>query len=273
MHIWGKIIGFCFGYMFARFPGAILGVIVGHLFDKQYSKAFSGVGGFSGLLRNKNALKSRALFFYTLFSIMGHIAKSSGRVTKADIELATLLMAKLNLNKELKKEAQAAYTEGKKSDFPITEVVSEFKRFCAGQKEFIRMYLEIQIQAAVINGEIHPKAKQVLNQIAKVLGYTTEELEALIQQCMASAHFSSGEQSNHYQQPTAIQLNNAYQIIGITKDTPEKESKKAYKKLMSQHHPDKLSAQGLPEQALLLAKEKTQEIQAAWTLIKQHNTW
>ena len=45
--------------------------------------------------------------------------------------------------------------------------------------------------------------------------------------------------------------------------------KKAYRKQMSKHHPDKLTSQGLPPEMLTMAKEKTQEIQQAWELIKQ----
>ena len=45
--------------------------------------------------------------------------------------------------------------------------------------------------------------------------------------------------------------------------------KKAYRKQMSQHHPDKLAAKGLPPEMMNMAKEKAQEIQQAWELIKQ----
>jgi DnaJ like chaperone protein len=40
---------------------------------------------------------------------------------------------------------------------------------------------------------------------------------------------------------------------------------------MSQHHPDKLMAKGLPPEMMESAKQKTQEIQAAYDLIEKHN--
>jgi DnaJ like chaperone protein len=65
------------------------------------------------------------------------------------------------------------------------------------------------------------------------------------------------------------ELEDAYKIIGVSAKDDAKTIKKAYKKLMSTHHPDKLASKGLPEQAVLMAKEKAQDIQAAYTLIKK----
>ncbi len=282
-HYWGKILGFIFGYMFARFPGAILGLVIGHFFDRGYSRAFDRIGGFASLMSSAGSVKSRAVFFHTLFSIMGHIAKSSGRVTEADIALASTLMDRLKLNKAQQLEAQAAYKEGKQDDFPIKETVIEFRQFCAGRSEFTQMYLELQIQAALINGQLNSKAKDVLFIVAKTLRFSPTELEALIQQIQAGNRFHQQQQEkrnarrNSWKKYTGQsnsstnhdELTSAYAVLGVKEDSSEKDVKKAYKRLMSQHHPDKLSAQGLPEQAMLLAKERAQDIQSAWDLIKK----
>ena len=61
----------------------------------------------------------------------------------------------------------------------------------------------------------------------------------------------------------------AYKILGVGDSDDNTTVKRAYKKQMSLHHPDKLIAKGLPEQALELAKTKTQDIQAAYELIKE----
>ena len=60
-----------------------------------------------------------------------------------------------------------------------------------------------------------------------------------------------------------------YSILGITKTASAAEIKKAYRRLMSQHHPDKLVAKGLPDEMITLATEKTQEIRKAYDLIKK----
>ena len=66
----------------------------------------------------------------------------------------------------------------------------------------------------------------------------------------------------------AGQLDDAYAALGVAASASDKEVKQAYRKLMSQHHPDKLAAQGVPEDMMKVATEKAQEIQAAYDLIK-----
>ncbi|MCU4675093.1 co-chaperone DjlA [Catenovulum sp. 2E275] len=266
---WGKILGLIFGSMMFNIPGAIIGFIIGYYFDKGYAQALSDSGGFSSLMRRKVSLKNRAIFFHSLFSIMGHIAKSSGRVTENDIALASVLMDRMGLNGELRKEAQTAYREGKQAHFPVEETVIEFKNYCYARRDFMLIYLEIQIQAALANGQLHPKARDILYSIGAILGFNKLTIDGIIKQNEASTHYhQKGRQKTA--QPTGMSLNYAYQILGIKESDDAKTIKKAYKKLMAQHHPDKLSAQGLPEQALKLAKEKAQDIQAAYEAIKQH---
>jgi len=55
----------------------------------------------------------------------------------------------------------------------------------------------------------------------------------------------------------------------VAADASDNEVKKAYRKQMNKHHPDKLASQGLPPEMMNMAKEKAQEIQQAWELIKQ----
>ncbi len=264
---WGKILGLIFGSMMFHVPGAIIGFIIGYYFDKGYAQALSDNGGFASLMRRKASLKNRAIFFHSLFSLMGHIAKSSGRVTENDIALASALMDRMGLTGDLRKEAQAAYREGKQGNFPVEEVVREFKGYCYARRDFMLIYLEIQIQAALANGQLHPKAREILYSIGATLGFNKLMIDSIIKQNEASTHYH--EKSRQKAQPAGMSLAYAYQILGVSQSDDAKAIKKAYKKLMAQHHPDKLSAQGLPEQALKLAKEKAQDIQAAYEAIKQ----
>lgn len=265
---WGKILGLIFGSMLFNIPGAILGFIIGYFFDKGYAQALSDSGGFSSLMRRKSSLKNRAIFFHSLFSLMGHIAKSSGRVTENDIALASALMDRMGLTGDLRKEAQTAYRAGKQSSFPVEETVLEFKQYCFSRRDFMLIYLEIQIQAALANGHLHPKAREILYSVGHRLGFNDATIESIIKQNEASTHYHHNNQKSANKE--SMSLVHACQILGVSQSDEPRLIKKAYKKLMAQHHPDKLSAQGLPEQALKLAKEKAQDIQAAYETVKQH---
>jgi DnaJ like chaperone protein len=70
-------------------------------------------------------------------------------------------------------------------------------------------------------------------------------------------------------QHSGNELKVAYGVLGVTENATDAELKKAYRRLMSQHHPDKLVAKGLPEEMMRIAKEKTQEIQTAYDKVKK----
>jgi DnaJ like chaperone protein len=66
--------------------------------------------------------------------------------------------------------------------------------------------------------------------------------------------------------PTA---QDAYAILNVSPEASDADIKRAYRRLMSQHHPDKLVSKGLPEEMMEIAKQKTQEIRQAYEVIKE----
>jgi DnaJ like chaperone protein len=64
-------------------------------------------------------------------------------------------------------------------------------------------------------------------------------------------------------------LKDAYNMLYVEKSASDAEVKKAYRRQMNKHHPDKLTARGMPEEMIKLATEKTQEIKSAYDLIKK----
>jgi DnaJ like chaperone protein len=276
----GRILGTLFGFMFARIPGAILGYIVGHFFDKGYSQDFNQMGGFSRFFTSQDQFKQQAIFFHTLFSVMGHIAKADGKVSDAEIKMATLLMNQMGLEGDTRREAQEAFREGKSSDFPLKQTVLEFKESCHGRRDILQVYLEILIQAAYVDGTLDKAEQQILEKVAQYMGFSENELLYLLSVFEAELRFRSAQgryqgqsgQSNQRKNSTYStqqSLDDAYKILGVNVADDDKTIKKAYRKLMSENHPDKLVSKGLPKQALELAKNKTQDIQAAYELVKE----
>lgn len=271
MRIWGKVLGFLFGFMLSKnIFGALLGVWLGHMFDRGRGFDFDGTTG-----GKEDDVARQAAFFYTTFSVMGHVAKAKGQVTNHEIAFASAYMDKLNLTNELRQQAQAAFREGKTTAFPLKERLIKFKRICGNRQDLLLMFLEIQIQVAFSDGDLDIKEREVLHTTAKFLGYSARQLDNLLEMIIASAAFNQ-QTGQGYQQfnggnaaTKAGQLGNAYKILGVSKDAPKGDIKKAYRKLMSQHHPDKLIAKGLPPAMMEAAKEKTQDIQAAYDLISK----
>ncbi|KKL02562.1 co-chaperone DjlA [Rheinheimera mesophila] len=264
--MWGKILGALFGMALLKVPGLLLGLLIGHWFDKSYGGAFASRGGFNGFSRDKS--EAQGIFRYNTFAVMGHIAKSNGVVTKSHIQQATAFMEQLGLTAAQKQEAQAAFRHGKQADFPLTEQLAEFKSAYRSRPDLLLMFLEIQISTAYVDLNLSSAEQRILAQVAFELGISTAQLQQMISRYEAEARFAKSSQSGTTD--IANRLTDAYKILGVHADSSEAAIKKAYKKLMAQHHPDKLMSQGLPPELMDMAKQKTQDIQAAYELIRNH---
>jgi len=260
MKVWGKVFGFLFGFMLSKnLFGALLGLWLGHRFDK-------GVGlDFDGFAYQSEAERQQA-FFYSTFSAMGFVAKANGRVSEHEIAFAQAYMTQLGLNAELRQQAQDAFREGKMAGFPVEEQLRKFKKVCANRQDLLLLFLEIQIQVAFADGQLDVSERDALHRIAKILGFSSRELNKLLEMIIAGAQFHQQGKKNH-KTVTASQKENAYKLLGVKPSDSEKDIKKAYRKLMSQHHPDKLVAKGLPPEMMDIAKQKAQDIQAAYEMI------
>ncbi|MDH5190545.1 MAG: co-chaperone DjlA [Gammaproteobacteria bacterium] len=257
MSWWGKMIGGAFGFMLGGPLGALLGAALGHNFDK-------GLNSFE-MLGVGDQERVQTAFFTATFSIMGHIAKADGRVTPDEIQMAKNIFNHLQLNDEQRKAAIALFNEGKQADFPFDDVLEQFRNECHRRTSLFRMFVEIQLNAAYADGQMHKEERKVINKIANKLGiskFVLQQLEALIQ---AQTRHQTGSAPVR----SSSSLKEAYEILGVTPEDDKAKITRAYRKLMNQHHPDKLVSKGLPEEMMKLAAEKTHEIRTAYETIKK----
>ncbi len=192
---------------------------------------------------------------------MVHVSKADGKVTAEEISLANALMDEMQLPADQRKVARELFTLGKQVDFDFETVLAQFRRECHRRTTLLRMFLEIQVQAAFADQRLDPKENTVLQLLADRLGFSRSELEQLINLVRGGA-----EAQAH---PESLSLEDAYRVLGASPSTPLNEVKKSYRKLLSQHHPDKLVSKGLPEEMIELANEKTREIKTAWQTIQK----
>ncbi|PKH22640.1 co-chaperone DjlA [Enterobacterales bacterium CwR94] len=269
MRYWGKVLGLMLGLMSGYgIWGVLLGLFVGHMVDK--ARGAQRQGYFA------NQQERQALFFRTTFEVMGHLTKSKGRVTEADIQIASLLMERMQLHGEARTSAQTAFRVGKQGQYPLRDKLRELKSACFGRFDLIRMFLEIQIQAAFADGQLHPNERQVLYVIAEELGISRSQFDQFLRMMEGGQQFGGRGQSqqggwggNAHQSRRGPTLEDACSVLGVKSSDDNTTIKRAYRKLMSEHHPDKLVAKGLPPQMMEMAKQKAQEIQAAYDLIKR----
>ena len=256
---WGKLVGGTLGFMVGGPIGAMLGASFGHNFDAKSQARHGGqqkrVGYSPG-----NQERTQAAFFAATFSVIGHIAKADGHVSKSEIALAEQLMTHMQLNAQQKEMAMSLFNQGKSPDFQLDAVLQQFKSECHRRTTLIRMFLEIQVQAAMADGRMDPSESEILQRVALTLGFKLSDLEQIINMIKSGGASEAGQQ---------MTLEEAYNIIGADEKMTMVDIRKLYRKLRSQHHPDKLVSKGLPEEMIKLANEKTHEIQTAWKLIQK----
>ena len=282
-----KVLGAIFGYMALSIPGAIIGFFIGRFIDRSMNHEanlggglFGGAsgGGVLGGFGNLDAKRHR--YLQTTFTVMGHIAKADGRVSEQEVQLAENLMSKMSLSLDHRKQAIAYFKAGSGADFQLQPELDQFVTECGKRSSLANMLLVMLISVALADEQLHESEHSILRNVAGQLGFNVQQFEQLMGMVAAQQGFSqqgqqhsggqyhSGGQRSSYQ--SANELDLAYKALGVSPSIDDKGLKRAYRKLISKHHPDKLIAQGLPDDMIAIATEKSQEIQSAYDLLEKH---
>jgi DnaJ like chaperone protein len=265
---WGKVIGGAVGFAMGGPLGALLGAAFGHQWDERPGAQQRGRVEWVNWERSSEQELIQTAFFTATFSVMGHLAKADGRVSEDEIHLAQQVMAQMNLNEAQARAAKRLFTEGKRSDFPLDEVLEQLRHETLRRHTLLQVFLEIQVQFAYADGVMHEAERQLLLHIFDRLGFSLREFQH-IDQLVRAAYRFAGEQQAASATSRRNRLHEAYAVLGVVESASDEEVKRAYKRLMNQHHPDKLVAKGLPEEMVKLANEKTQEIKGAYEQVKE----
>ncbi len=266
MSWWGKLVGGALGFAMGGPIGAMVGAFAGHQLDQGLKRAaeYDALGHGTG----QHQARAQTAFFTTLFSVMGHLAKADGRVSETEIQMARNVMQQMQLDEQQKRFAIELFGKGKAADFPLDEILDQFHRECSRNRNLMQMFIEILLHAAYADGHMHDAERHVFIRICKKIGFSQSEFARLERMVHAQRNFhGQGQQQAGKSQADLLQ--EAYVALGVDASASDAEVKKAYRRQMNQHHPDKLVAKGLPEEMIKLANEKTQEIKAAYETIKR----
>lgn len=261
----GKIIGAVIGYMSGGFTGLLIGLFLGHQFDRHLP--FWAVKILNKVLA-KHHLEVQRAFFEATFSVMGHLAKADGQVSEQEIYLARQVMARMQLSEQAQLEAIELFGRGKAPDFDLEAVLQRLHRAAMRRRELIQVFLEIQVSAGYADGELQPAERELLLKIFTTLGFGAAEFERIDAAIRAELHNRQAG-GGVAGRTRGMSTEDAYAILGVAEGATDAEVKKAYRRLTSQHHPDKLAASGLPPEMMKMATEKTHEIRTAYERLRE----
>ncbi|MFO1392909.1 MAG: co-chaperone DjlA [Steroidobacteraceae bacterium] len=259
---YGKLIGAVLGWIIGRgLFGAIVGLVIGHQFDRRAKAVGPAPGSAPG--------EFASTFFRATFQVMGHVAKADGRVTAQEIEAARAVMRHYSLSPAEVRLAIDLFTAGKRADFPLESVLREL-RIAAGRRgDLMRVFVQIQLEAAMHGDGLNPASRAVFARICGALGVSAAEFAALEAMLRMSGAYAGPGGPSQSARTSPSRLDDAYQVLGVRREASDRDVKLAYRRLMSQNHPDKLVANGLPQSMIEAAHERTRRILAAYEAVRE----
>ena len=252
-----RFIAAALGYYLLGLFGAFIGYLIGSSIDRARNYGIGGINPLSNAHR-------KTVFLETVFVLMGKLAKSDGHISKDEVNHVEQFIKEMGMSAEHRTEAISQFKRGSATDFDIDLTISQFISACGHTLHLKQVLLTYLIVMALADGRVDQAEQSLLEQIALRLGYSHTEFQRMLEMVLNQSHFSSGKT------PSTSALQEAYRALGVNENSTDQQVKRAYRKLISQYHPDKLMGQGVPEDMIAVATEQAKEIQLAYDLIKKH---
>ena len=256
--LWLALFGLIFGH---GLPGAVVGGITGFIIDSlrqgQRRRTTPEAGG----------------YISPLFNVLGAVAKSDGRVSEAEIAVAERLMQRMGLEHEQRRQAITAFNQGKQPEFNVSLAIEELRRWVGLRRDHAFPVLDVVIETVLAEGNPPPEKMAILRQLAFALRVSDMELMALMAMkgyawnaTGSSRGYGSRGNGGYVPPQRNTQGPDPYTVLGIARTVDDRAVKRAYRKLISEHHPDRLG--DLPEAMRRQAEARASEINAAYERIK-----
>jgi len=251
----GKIVGGGMGMLMGGPVGALIGGAIGHLFIDSQAEVVSTQRRPSGRTTRQtiftNQEQKQAVFFASVFAMLGKMAKADGTVSQAEVKVVEGFMRDhLRLDKQARMFAVNIFNRAKDEAYPFGQYASEFSKHFHHDQNMRMVLFEMLFQVAAADGHVHHAEERLLEEAVRDLNIPHHLYEGLQARLAPSA-------------------DPAYAVLGLTSDATDAEVKKAYRVKVMEFHPDKIVSKGLPEEFLQFAEEKFKEANEAYEKIKK----
>ncbi len=256
---WGKIIGTVAGLATLKPWLAVLGLFLGHQFDRGFAERFRRFerdGVAAGRVPED--------FVRPLFRAMGHLAKSDGRVSEDEIRAARMIMHRLGLGPAAVRRAIHWFDEGKRPGFSLLVTLRDARRGGARGAERRTLFVRLLLEVALAKDTLSTDERALIWKVCTELDVGRVELAQLEAMIRAQKGFRRSPAGD----ADAARVRAAYEVLGVPSDAPNDEIKKAYRRLMNRIHPDKIAGSNPDADAIAEAERRTREVRSAYEMLK-----
>lgn len=247
----GTLIGAFLGFLMSGPLGILFGAGIGYMFDRRRSR-----------VRQTTELRE-GLYIKAIFSVLGYISKADGRVSPQEIQYAQHAMKSFELNPRQTEMAMEHFRRGKSANFDFEGVMRRVNKNLGRNTNLKLIFLTVQIEAALADGHLGVKEKEIIYRVAEIFRFGRSVADDIL------SRYRVGGQRQDQQTPGTAATDQDYEILGLTRDANLAEVKRAYRRKISQFHPDKLIAKGLPDEMMTYANSMSEKLNSAYKRIQK----
>ena len=219
----------------------------------------------AGSNRKKQANVDEAKF---LVSLLAKVAKSDGRVSELEARLITQVLDDLSQKVSgvsgVREYLKEVYNSQKENVDNAYETARNYKRAFNLNYDTCVARLTFFLNLAYIDGEFNKSEQDVIRNIAYGFGIDKETLDEIIYKF--DSFYGSRFGADHDEMS---QENDAFEVLGLSKNASLEEVKARYKELVRQYHPDILMGRGESKEVIERSTKKLQEINEAYGRLKE----
>ncbi len=244
------MIGGTIGFALGGPIGAVAGAAFGHTFvDKKEDIYLSSRPSAQQTLSSNE--EAQLVFFTAAFSMLAKISKADGNVSENEISTVESFMKReLQLDMHGQETAKNIFRHAINSNESFDAFAMQFYSVFRTQPNIIELMMDVMLRVSTSDGDISIEEEQMLLSATRIFNYSNADYTRL---------------KSKYVKET----NKFYAILKCDETSSNDEIKKQYRKLVTEYHPDKIEAKGLPEEFVKFANDKFKEIQEAYDNIKK----
>ena len=240
MALLGKIIGGIGGFVVGGPLGALVGAAAGHAVDRLRSTD-----------DHASDASRQTAFTIAVIALSAKMAKADGQVTPDEVMAFRQI---LDIPEDELKNVGRVFDVARKDARGFEPYAKQVAKMFADRPAVLEKLLDALFHIAKADRIMHRQEEEFLKEVAKIFGFDDAEFTRI-----RAGHLGAD-------------ASDPYAILGVPYDADDEKIRSAWRMLIKENHPDKLIADGMPQDFVDVATKKMATINDAWSKIQKHRS-